>query len=88
MHRARVANARRKAGGRKSRVLRQALAHSAVPVRLLSPAEESHDEKARRSRQGEKLFVVNDAHDRDDLPLLMRYAADHANRAWLLHPAL
>jgi transcriptional regulator with XRE-family HTH domain len=78
-----------KAGGGKSRLLYETLqnfqrANPTVLVRVLSPTEEVTAKSLEDLGRGAKLLVVDDAHDRDDLPLLINYAADPESRARLL----
>ncbi|MHB8894926.1 MAG: helix-turn-helix domain-containing protein [Candidatus Geothermincolia bacterium] len=76
-------------GGGKSRVLRSALEAFAAtrPVlllRVVSPTEEVTAKSMEDLGQGDKLLVVDDAHDRSDLGQLVRYAADERMHARLL----
>lgn len=75
----------------KSRVLRevtQQLAESTtLQVRLVSPTEDvkaHHLDKLRDSLGGVTLLVVDDAHEREDLGILLRHAAAPDNRTRLL----
>ncbi|WP_408380305.1 helix-turn-helix domain-containing protein [Paraburkholderia caledonica] len=79
-------------GAGKSRVLRevtQRLAQSTpLHVRFLSPTEEvkaHHLDRLRDSRGAVTLLVVDDAHEREDLGILLRYAAvpEHHTRLLL-----
>lgn len=77
------------AGGGKSRVLRSALdaytvARPDVLVRVVSPTEEVTAKSLEELGQGDKLLVVDDAHDRSDIGQLVRYAADTRSCARLL----
>ncbi|HEX5257766.1 MAG TPA: helix-turn-helix domain-containing protein [Sphingomicrobium sp.] len=78
------------AGGMgKSRLLKEAVerfheAHPATKVRFLSAAGEVGRADLEALGGGPKLIVVDDAHDRDGLPLLIEFAADEANEAQLL----
>lgn len=78
------------AGGGKSRVLKEALEvyqrnHLDVLVRFVSPTEEVNNEDLENLGSGEKIIVVDDAHDsRDDLQLLLQYVAVPAHKAKLL----
>lgn len=78
-------------GSGKSRVLRevtQRLAQSTpLHVRFLSPTEEvkaHHLDRLRDSRGAVTLLVVDDAHEREDLGILLRYAAIPENHTRLL----
>lgn len=78
-------------GAGKSRVLRevtQRLARSTpLHVRFVSPTEEvkaHHLDSLRDSRGVATLLVVDDAHEREDLGILLRYAAVPDNRTRLL----
>ncbi|MFC3627778.1 helix-turn-helix domain-containing protein [Vogesella amnigena] len=78
-------------GSGKSRVLRevtQRLAQSTpLHVRFVSPTEEvkaHHLDRLRDGRGAATLLVVDDAHERDDLGILLRYAAVPGNRTQLL----
>jgi transcriptional regulator with XRE-family HTH domain len=78
-------------GSGKSRVLRgvtQRLAQSTpLHVRFVSPTEEvkaHHLDRLRDSRGTATLLVVDDAHEREDLGILLRYAAVPENRTRLL----
>lgn len=78
-------------GAGKSRVLRevtQRLAQSTpLHIRFVSPTEEvkaHHLDRLRDSRGAATLLVVDDAHEREDLGILLRYAAVPDNRTRLL----
>ncbi len=78
-------------GAGKSRVLREVtekLARSTpLHVRFLSPTEEvkaHHLDRLRDSRGVVTLLVVDDAHEREDLGILLRYAAVPENHTRLL----
>lgn len=78
-------------GAGKSRVLRevtQRLAQSTpLHIRFVSPTEEvkaHHLDILRDSRGAATLLVVDDAHEREDLGILLRYAAVPDNRTRLL----
>jgi transcriptional regulator with XRE-family HTH domain len=77
-----------RAGEGKSRVLRSALSAftKAYPQVLVRVA--SHEEITAKSLEdlgtGEKLIVVDDAHDRVDLGQVIRYAANERNNASIL----
>lgn len=73
-------------GAGKSRLLYQALADyqnvkSGTLVKVLSATEELSAKHLDNLGQGEKLLVVDDAHDRDDLPMLFAYVANPKNSA-------
>jgi transcriptional regulator with XRE-family HTH domain len=73
-------------GGGKSRVLKEALekyqaAHKALMVRFLSPTQQATGDSLKELGEGAKLLVVDDAHDRGDLPLLFQYVAAPENNA-------
>ncbi|HYW93086.1 MAG TPA: hypothetical protein VFA95_11625 [Gammaproteobacteria bacterium] len=73
-------------GSGKSRLLFQALADyqnakSGTLVKVLSATEELSAKHLENLGQGEKLLVVDDAHDRDDLPILFAYVANPKNSA-------
>ena len=73
-------------GAGKSRLLYQALVDyknqkSGVLIKVLSTSEELSTKHLENLGQGEKLLVVDDAHDRDDLPMLFAYVADPKNSA-------
>lgn len=68
----------------KTGVERYAAAHPATLVRFLSPVSDPDHETLEALGTGKKLLVVDDAHDRDGLPLLIDYAADPRNNARLL----
>jgi len=78
------------AGGGKSRTLRAAIdtftqEHSGHTILILSPTEQITMKSLEDLGLGEKLLVVDDAHDRTDLELLVRYAASpHTNARLLL----
>lgn len=71
-------------GAGKSRLLYQALADyqnakSGTLVKVLSATEELSAKHLENLGQGEKLLVVDDAHNRDDLPMLFAYVANPKN---------
>lgn len=73
-------------GSGKSRLLYQVLADyqktkSGTLVKVLSGTEELSTKHLENLGQGEKLLVVDDAHDRDDLPMLLFYVANPKNSA-------
>lgn len=77
------------AGEGKSRLLRHVLEEHEVlhpdrRVWMLSPTDQVTAKSLEELGQGEKLLVVDDAHDRDDLAVLMRYCAIAQNRCRLL----
>jgi transcriptional regulator with XRE-family HTH domain len=76
------------AGGMgKSRLLRAAFERSAPSstiVRFLSAARDPSRESLENLGVGDKLLVVDDAHDRDGLSVIIEYAADLRNRTKLL----
>lgn len=73
------------AGGMgKSRVLREAMSRVQaqephVFIRFLSGSEEVTREAIGHLGSGAKIIVVDDAHDRDGLSVILQYAADPAN---------
>jgi len=71
----------------KSRLLREALdrpAPSLTAVWFLSAARDPSRASLEALGAGDKLLVVDDAHDRDGLAVVIEFAADPANRARLL----
>lgn len=73
-------------GSGKSRLLYQALADyqnakSGTLVKILSATEELSAKHLENLGQGEKLLVVDDAHDREDLPVLFAYIENPKNSA-------
>lgn len=71
----------------KSRLLREALdrpAPSPKAVWFLSAARDPSRESLEALGTGDKLLVVDDAHDRDGLVVVIEFAADPDNRARLL----
>ncbi|MBA4752867.1 MAG: helix-turn-helix domain-containing protein [Sphingopyxis sp.] len=73
----------------KSRLLRSALDdfrsnHPGVLLRFLSQVGELDHASLEALGTGPKLLVVDDAHDRDGLPLLIDYVSDDKNEAQLL----
>lgn len=73
-------------GSGKSRLLYQALADyqnakTGTLVKVLSATEELSAKHLENLGHGEKLLVVDDAHDRDDLPMLFAYVANPKNSA-------
>jgi len=78
-------------GSGKSRILREVTQrleqNTTLYVRLVSPTEEvkaHHLDRLRDSRGADTLLVVDDAHEREDLGILLRYAAVPENRTRLL----
>ena len=79
-------------GAGKSRLLREVVDKlstndRSLNIRFVSPTEEvkaHHLDQLRDSRGGATLIVVDDAHERDDLDILLRYVADPDNKARLL----
>lgn len=76
-------------GNGKTRVLREVVdlfkrERPEVSVRFVSPTEDVKAHHLEELGQGAKLLIVDDAHDRDDLGLLMRYASAPENKAKLL----
>lgn len=76
-------------GGGKTRVLKDAVAayerdHRGVTVRFLSPTQEATVESLDELGHGDKLLVVDDAHDRSDLPLLFQHIAIPENKTRIL----
>ena len=70
----------------KSRLLFQALSDyektkPGVLIKILSSTEELTTKHLESLGAGAKLLVVDDAHDREDLPILFRYVADPKNAA-------
>jgi transcriptional regulator with XRE-family HTH domain len=78
-----------RAGEGKSRVLRSALAafttsYPQVLVRVASQSDEITAKSLEDLGTGEKLIVIDDAHDGIDLGQVIRYAANERNNARLL----
>jgi len=78
-------------GSGKSRLLKAVIdelgASAPFHIRFLSPTEEAkahHLDQLRDSRGIPTLLVVDDAHDRDDIETLLRFAANPSNKARLL----
>lgn len=76
-------------GAGKSRLLRDVLEayekeHQSIRVRMLTPQLQMSAKSLEDLGQGDKLLVVDDAHDREDLALLLRYVAVPSNRCRLL----
>jgi transcriptional regulator with XRE-family HTH domain len=77
------------AGGGKSRVMRSAIdafleSHCGHTVLMLSPTEPVTMKSLEDLGTGKKLLVVDDAHDRTDLELIVRYIANPQMHARLL----
>lgn len=77
------------AGGGKSRLLHAAIgdfatARPGTSIFMLSPTEQVTAKSLEDLGQGDKLLVVDDAHDRSDRELLSRYVADTRMNARLL----
>jgi len=76
-------------GNGKTRLLREVvdMVHQRRPdlaVLFISPTEDVKAQHLEELGIGAKLLIVDDAHDRDDLAQLMRYAAAPENQAKLL----
>ena len=77
-------------GAGKSRVLKEVVlayeaAHKGILVRFLSPTEEITAKSLEDLGGSQKLLIVDDAHDRSDLPSLFQYVAGpHAKTKLLL----
>ena len=76
-------------GGGKSRILKQVVDKfyaraGGVLVRFLSPTSELTEKSLEDLGTAPKILVVDDAHDRNDLPLLFQYAARAESKATLL----
>jgi transcriptional regulator with XRE-family HTH domain len=76
-------------GAGKSRVLKETIetyapSHRTAVVCFLSPTEEATSKNLEELGTGDKVLVVDDAHDRADLPLLFQYAARPASKTKLL----
>jgi transcriptional regulator with XRE-family HTH domain len=76
-------------GGGKSRIIKEAIeryqaAHKGSVVRFLSPTQEATGEGLKELGEVEKLLVVDDAHDRGDLPILFQFVAAPENNARLV----
>jgi transcriptional regulator with XRE-family HTH domain len=76
-------------GGGKSRIIKETAeryqaAHKGLVVRFLSPTQEATSKSLEELGDDEKLLVVDDAHDRNDLPLLFQYVASPENNARLV----
>jgi len=76
-------------GAGKSRILKEAIekyasSHKATTVRFISPTEEAARNNLEALGPSNKILVIDDAHDRTDLPLLFQYAARPSNKAKLL----
>lgn len=76
-------------GSGKSKLLYQALVkyeaeRNGVKTYILSTSEEASNKSLEDLGHGEKLLVIDDAHARDDLPLLFQFAANPKNKTRLL----
>jgi transcriptional regulator with XRE-family HTH domain len=76
-------------GSGKSRVLKEAIEqygarHKHCTIRLVSPTQDATRPSLDELGNGDKLLVVDDAHDRSDLPLLFQYAATPQNNTRLI----
>ena len=76
-------------GGGKSRVIKEAVekyqtAHKELVIRFLSPTQEATGKSLEELGEGEKLLIVDDAHDRGDLPILFQYVAAPENHTRLV----
>lgn len=76
-------------GNGKTRVLREVVdrlqrERPEVAVRFVSPTEDIKTQHLEELGHGIKLLVVDDAHDREDLIQLMRYASAPENKTQLL----
>lgn len=73
----------------KTRILKEAVArfgrkHRGTLIRFLSASQEPDAASLAALGTGRKLLVVDDAHDREGLKLLIEYAVDERNRTKLL----
>lgn len=73
----------------KTRILKEgverfARSHRKTKVRFVSTAQEADAASLAKLGQGAKLLVIDDAHDREGLKLLIEFAIDPQNRAKLL----
>ena len=76
-------------GGGKSRLIKEAIgeyqaARKELIIRFLSPTQDATGESLDELGKGDKLLIVDDAHDRSDLPLLFQYIAASENNARLI----
>lgn len=76
-------------GSGKSRILKQVIdiyeaAHPGLLVRFLSPTEDVTNKSLEDLGRNKKVLVIDDAHERNDLPLLFQYASAPANEAIVL----
>jgi transcriptional regulator with XRE-family HTH domain len=76
-------------GSGKSRLLKEAIekhqsAHNGVTIRFLSATQAATHESLEELGNGEKLLVVDDAHDRSDLPVLFQHIAARTNSRLVL----
>jgi hypothetical protein len=58
--------------------------HKDLTIRFLSPTQDATGQSLDELGKAEKLLVVDDAHDRSDLPILFQYAATPQNNARLV----
>ncbi|MGA2495770.1 MAG: helix-turn-helix transcriptional regulator [Roseiarcus sp.] len=77
------------AGRGKTRVLKHSIEefqrrHSEVLVRFLAPSEEVNSKSLEDLGTGDKVLIVDDAHNYQDLKLLFQYVASPANKAKLV----
>jgi transcriptional regulator with XRE-family HTH domain len=75
-------------GSGKSRVLKEAIGqyqatHRGLTIRFLSPTQDATGQSLDELGKEAKLLIVDDAHDRTDLPLLFQHAATPENNARL-----
>lgn len=68
----------------KAGVERYSAAHPSTLIRFLSPVGEPNQVNLENLGFGPKLLVIDDAHDRDGLPVLIDYVADPHHQARLL----
>jgi transcriptional regulator with XRE-family HTH domain len=76
-------------GAGKTRVLKEAIEkyqgdHKGLIIRFLSPTQDATRDSLDELGKDEKLLVVDDAHDRTDLPLLYQYVSAPENNARLV----
>lgn len=76
-------------GSGKSRILYQALTYyqtlkTGDLIKFLSNTEKISQKQLENLGLGEKLLIVDDAHDREDLAVLLSYVANSKNRARLV----
>lgn len=73
----------------KTRVLKEAIdkyqsAHPSVLIRFLSATQDATPKSLEELGAGEKLLVIDDAHDRSDLLVIFQYIATHADARLVL----